>query len=283
MGAMRIIRSIWEMEQLRTSQDPLIVFHGTRTIFAGAIETRGWTQDSRPIRLEDLERLSDLSERAKHLLSDDSVAFNLNLRKCRGESAPLVHFSAEVEKALIYSDHKGGETIKNLAARVRELASAEQGLFSASENAEIQSILARYEIYERPGRRTIYAVRLHHDLLREKDSQWLLRAEDWHRQVKLTTGFDLGLPIERMNEVVVQKDVPPNHIIAKWISMLSFEEELQPPGHIGRLETLVRRGFNLIETEGYLSLEHPDNQAPLPLKAGEWWDATFEAYHLVCD
>jgi hypothetical protein len=270
------------MERLRTPEDPLIVFHGTRTIFADIIETCGWTQDSRPVLLADLEKLRGLSKRATHLIGKDSIAFNLNLEKYANESVSPVHFSASGNTALLYASQKGGETIKNLAARCRELASAGHGLFSAAEVDEIQSILARYRIYEQPGRRIVYAVRLHRNLLRGEDSDWLQKAEDWHREVRLTTGFDLGLPIERMGEVIVRKDIPPHHIIAKWVSMLSLEDELRPPGVIGRLDVLIERGFDFIESEGYFSLIHPNAQVPLELKAGESVDAVFEAYNLVC-
>jgi hypothetical protein len=92
-----------------------------------------------------------LSKRATHLIGKDSIAFNLNLEKYGNESVSSVHFSASGKTALLYASQKGGEMIKNLAARCRELASAEHGLFSAAEVAEIQSILARYESTNNPA------------------------------------------------------------------------------------------------------------------------------------
>jgi hypothetical protein len=141
LQVVHVVQSIWELEQLRTPQEPLIVFHGTRAIFSNAIERRGWTQDTLPVRLADLKMLNQLSQRAEHLVGRDSLAFTLNLRKYTGAAAFLVHLSAKAETALMYAGQKGGETIKNLVARCRELGSGEPGLFTLSERAEIQSIL----------------------------------------------------------------------------------------------------------------------------------------------
>jgi hypothetical protein len=277
---MLTVRSIWELDQLRKTDDLLTLFTGTRSIFSAAIEAHGWRQRTHPVSFADLQTLDRLSTAVPaHCFGMDSIAFNLNFQKYSSNLTLPIHFSSNLKNVLIFSSQKAGETIKAIIARCSELLNAPPGFFSALEIKEIEKIRAKYDIYEHPGHRVIYAVRLQAHFVKPDLSQWLEQAQAHHKELSLS-GIELSMP--KIPELAIHADIPQDHIVGKWVSAIDFQKENQYPGPLGRLDELIERGYDLNEKQGHFSLFNRDTQITLPLKSGESTDAIFEAYHLVC-
>lgn len=110
----------------------------------------------------------------------------------------------------------GGETVRNLVARCRDLLKRDSEL-SREESARVTLTLKRYKWRAAFTGSVVYAVRLDDSLMQDETRSrlWEIAQKEEH-----LTHLRALTPLSRFKEIQIIKSIGPERIVGKWQSYL---------------------------------------------------------------
>jgi hypothetical protein len=203
------ICSLEEMQEIEAQNDASIVFHGTSSCFSPVIEERGWVLKWRPYLWDDVKFLLDVTEQIG-LSHIGSIYLDVNFTCQTGDNNKGPYFTQQVDGAVQYARHAGGETVRCAVQRAEVLLSHLAGKQEFDmQRSRIESLLKLWKPLIEHSAPVVYALKACEttfpDVLPSQIGAFAYQLREW------------GQVSCRGGEFRSQADVPPDRIIAKAV------------------------------------------------------------------